>query len=878
MPELPTGTVTFLFTDIEGSTRLLQELGRDAYGRVQDEHAGIMRRAIAAGGGVEVRTEGDSFFVVFPSPTGALHAAVAAQRALASHEWPHAAVIGVRMGVHTGEGVILGGDDYLGIDVNRAARIAAAGHGGQVLLSGATRGLVEHATPDGVSIRDLGVHRLKDIEHPEHIHDLVIDGLIAEFPPLRSLDGRRTNLPAHRTSFVGRDRETAEIAELLRTSRLLTLTGPGGTGKTRLASRAAADLIDRFPDGAFLVDLSTVTEPALVLPGIAKILKVRELPGRDLLGTVVEHLAQRELLLVLDNLEQLLEATPIVEELLDGAPRIRVLATSRVPTRVSGEQEYHVRPLALPDPAQVQDAESLGACEAVALFVERAKAVDPSFRITEETAQAVAQITTRLDGLPLALELAASRVRVLTPAALVERLEQRLPLLADRSRDVPERQRTLSGAIGWSYDLLGPAEQRLFGWLSVFAGGWTLEAAEAVCGPELDVFEGLSALVDHSLVYRLDVSQPELRFGMLGTIKEFAADRLAGSDEEPSARRRHAEYFRGLAQEAGPRLMGERQTHWIGVLERERDNIRAALDWADEGGDVTAAIETASAIWRFWQLRGPLAEGRSRLERLLALPAAAERDATRARGLGALGSLAYWQADYEPVRKLYADAVAIARDVADPKLLSWALCDLSYVSLLLDGDASAAQDLLRESLASADESDLTLRALVWGAFGYTEIMRGDLSAAVEPTERAIAIHRQLGDRHSLSEDLLGLAGIEFLRGNIEAARGHVHEATRIVSEWRSPLQLATVVIPHAYLANHDGRHERAARLIGAFDRIQEDLDARFPSAPMDHFGDPSVEARAALGDDAFQRARDEGFAMTVDQVTALVKEELSTAP
>ena len=877
MLELPTGTVTFLFTDIEGSTRLLQELGGDTYGRVQDEHAGIMRRAIATGGGVEVRTEGDSFFVAFPTPAGALHAAVAAQRALAFHRWPAAAAIGVRMGIHTGEGV-LGGDDYLGIDVNRAARIAAAGHGGQVLVSDATWGLVEHAMPDGVSIRNLGAHRLKDIEHPERIHDLVIEGLIAEFPPLRSLDGHRTNLPAHRTSFVGRERESAEIADLLSGRRLLTLTGPGGTGKTRLASRAAADLIDRFRDGVFLVDLSTVTEPDLVLPGIAKVLKVRELPGRDLLGTVVEHLAQRELLLVLDNLEQLLEATPIVGKLLDGAPGIRVLATSRIPTRLSGEQEYHVRPLALPDPALVQDPASLSACEAVALFVARARAVDPSFRITEESAQAVAEITTRLDGLPLALELAASRVRVLTPAALVERLEQRLPLLTDRSLDVPERQRTLSGAIRWSYDLLDPAEQRLFARLSVFAGEWTLEAAEAVCGPDLDVFEGISWLVDNSLVYRVDLSEPELRFGMLRTIREFAAEGLAASGEEHSIRSRHAGFFRGLAEEAGPRLLGEGQTHWLGVLERERDNFRAALEWAEEGGDVTDAIETASAIWRFWQLRGHLSEGRSRLGRLLALPAAARRDAVRARGLGALGGLAYWQADYEPVRKIYADAVSIARDVGDRKLLSWALFDLSFVPLLLDGDAAATQDLLRESLATADENDLALHAQIWTGFGYLEIFRGDPSAAVEPTERAIAIFRQLGDRLSLSESLLGRAGIEFIGGNVEAARGHVHEATRIVSGSESPLLLATVVIPNAYLANHDGRHERAACLVGAWDRIQEDLEARFPSAAMDHFGDPTVEARAALGDEAFGRARDEGFAMTVDQVVDLVTEELSGPP
>ncbi|MBA3690097.1 MAG: adenylate/guanylate cyclase domain-containing protein [Actinobacteria bacterium] len=372
MPQLPTGIVTFLFTDIEGSTRLMQELGRDAYARVQDEQAAIMRGAIAQGNGTEIRTEGDSFFVVFATPADGVQACVAAQRELEANAWPQDGAIRVRMGLHTGEGMH-GGDDYLGIEVNRAARIAALGHGGQILLSEATVALVANALPDGVALRDLGRHRLKDFDHRERLHEVAIDGLPTEFPALRSADARRTNLPAQRTSFVGREREVAEIGELLAGARLLTITGPGGTGKTRLALEVAAAQTERFPDGVFLVDLGAVTEPALVTPAIAGVLGVREQPGERLDETVFHHVGELQLLLVLDNLEQLLEAGPAVSGLLEHGPAVRVLATSRIPLRLTGEHEYRLDPLPLPDAEAHADPDALAACESVRMFVERAR-------------------------------------------------------------------------------------------------------------------------------------------------------------------------------------------------------------------------------------------------------------------------------------------------------------------------------------------------------------------------------------------------------------------------------------------------------------------------------------------------------------------------
>jgi class 3 adenylate cyclase len=449
MAELPTGTVTFLFTDIEGSTRLLHELGPD-YEPVQTDHMRIIREAIATGGGREIRTEGDAFFAVFSSAAGAVSSAVRAQRALSAHPWSHGGSLRVRMGMHTGEGRLSGGD-YVGIDVNRAARIAAAGHGGQVLISEATRILVADDLPVGIIVRDLGEHRLKDFDQPTRLHDLVIDGLPAAFPSLNTLE-TPTNLPVEPTSFVGREQELGEIRRLLGSTRLLTLTGPGGSGKTRLALRVASDQLDRYPDGVFFVELASVNEPHLVPSVIASALRTGEQGPLPILETLQIELWHRTALLVLDNFEQVIEASPTVGALLSGAPRIKVLVTSRGPLRIQGEQEFAVPPLELPDPAHPPAPEELTRFEAVALFVERATAIDPKFVLDGRNSQAVVEICRRLDGLPLAIELAASRLRLLSVSTIHEHLDRALSLLAVRSRDLPERQRTLRGAISWSYD------------------------------------------------------------------------------------------------------------------------------------------------------------------------------------------------------------------------------------------------------------------------------------------------------------------------------------------------------------------------------------------------------------------------------------------
>lgn len=724
MPDLPTGTVTFMFTDIEGSTRLLQRVGK-AYPDLLATHHRILRDAIAAGSGVEVQTEGDAFFASFPTPAGGLRAAAQAQRVLSSQGWPEGIVVRVRMGVHTGEGVLSGGQ-YVGLDVHRTARIAAAAHGGQVLLSDATRALVEHALPGGIDLRDLGRHRMKDIEQPEHLHQLLIEGVPDVFPPIRTLDARRTNLPLQRTSFLGREHEVREITALLEEARLLTLTGPGGIGKTRLALKIAADQLGRFADGVYLADLSPITNASLVPEAIATALVVREQPGRDIVDSLADHFRDLELLLVLDNVEQVVDAASTFGRLIDAAPRLTVLATSRVPLHITGEQEFPVPPLALPDPTGTSDLESLARSEAVALFMDRAAAVRPGMRLTADNAPTVAQIAIKLEGIPLAIELAASRAKLLGPDAILARLGSRLGLLTTGASDLPERQRTLRGAIEWSHDLLDAGHQRLFARLGTFNGGWTLDAAEVICAPGLglEVVDGLTTLVDHSLVRPGAAENGDARFTMLETIREFAIERLELSGDGDELRRRHAEHFRNLAEESEGQLTREDRIVWLARLEAENDNLRAALDWAERTGDAGTGLRTAAAIWRFWQQRGRLSEGRGRLERLLAMPTATARSSLRTRALGALGGIAYWQNDNAMTRAAYEEAVGIAREMGDPRLLASALLDLSFIPFM-EHDTDRAESILREGLAIAQGAgDRLLTADFLDSIGFLAVFRG----------------------------------------------------------------------------------------------------------------------------------------------------------
>jgi predicted ATPase/class 3 adenylate cyclase len=871
MADLPTGTITFLFTDIEGSTRLLATLG-DAFHVVLDRHHRILRASVAGNGGQVVSTEGDAFFAVFRQAPAAVTAVLAAQRALSAEHWPNDTQVRVRMGLLTGEGA-LGGDNYAGLDVHRAARIAAAAHGGQVVLADSTRGLVAHALSDDVSLRDLGEHRLKDLPKPEHLFQLVVADLPADFPALRSLDARPNNLPAPISSFVGRGREIGEVVDMLAGARLLTLTGPGGTGKTRLALRAASELLDEYRHGCWFVPLETLTDPELVPPALANALGVVVPGGRPAIDVLEEWLADRELLLVLDNFEQVTSAGPLIARLLAAAPGVRVLATSRTPLHVYGEAEYPVPPLATLSElrAAATSVEALSQYEAVQLFIERAVAAKPSFSVSNSNAPAVAEICVRLDGLPLAIELAAARVKLLSPEQILARLGHSLSLLASSASDLPERQRTLNGAIDWSYRLLTAEEQRLFARLSVFAGGIELEAAEAVIAPglELDAFDGLASLVDKSLLRSLELAD-ETRFAMLETLRQYAADLLAADDAERAAAvRRHAAFFFDLARRSEHELTGINQASWLDRLEREDDNLRAAFGAAESVGLLDEALLAAGAVWRFWQQRGRFAEARSIFDRLLALDGAGP--AARAKALIGAGGIAYWQTDYEQMAPWYAEAVELYERVGDKAGLADALYNYSFVPLLKEDLEVAAASVNRARDLFTELGDEVNVARAEGVLAMTSYWLGDYEGALPHVEKAVAIFRAKGELLELADVSTNLSVAAALTGDWPKSNGAIKESMAIFAGAGNHVGVAMAIEGLAAMATWAGNAGLAARLFGYAAATTARLGGAAPTflVRTDSF---QTSAAEALGRADYDRLHAEGAAMSQAEAMELAAE------
>jgi predicted ATPase/class 3 adenylate cyclase len=862
---LPTGTVTFLFTDIEGSTRLVQSL-ENRYADLLADHCRILRKAIIDSGGVEVSTEGDSFFAVFDSAPAAVAATVLAQRGIAEHAWPDGAQVRVRMGLHTGEGS-RGGDNYIGIDVHRAARIAGAGHGGQVLLSAATRSLLDRVP--GASFRDLGDHRLKDLANPERLYQLDIAGLTSDFPALRSLDARPNNLPVQVTSFIGRDDEIAAVGDVVERARLVTLTGPGGTGKTRLALQVAAERLSRYADGAFFVELGAINDARLVPTGIASAIGVRESADQPLMERIKQALRDRELLLVLDNFEQVSDAAPLVTELLAAAPRLSVLTTSRTLLHLRGEHEFAVPPLRVPDPSSLPSAEAISHYEGVALFVERAMAARADFHVTNQSAPAIAEIVARLDGLPLAIELAAGKVKLFGLEAILGRLGSRLTFLGGGTRDLPARQRTLRAAIDWSYGLLPAPEQALLRAVSVFVGGCSLDAIEAVCRPGelgLDALDGIEALVDASLVRRDEGLHGEPRFTMLATIREFATDRLVETGEADEMRVRHAAHFTAAAEAAEPELTrspdaGER----IGV---DHDNMRAALAWAIELDDADVGLPLGYALWRFWQQRGHLAEGREWFDRLLALPSASARTSARAKGLTGAAGIAYWQNDYDAAHAWYEEAEVIVRELGDRLWLTDALYNSASVAMLR-GDVATAQAKFDEGAAIArDLGNDAVTASYLAADGYMAFMTDDLARARSLLEETLEIAKRMDDRMSIGMSHHMVAQVARLDRRFDAAAEHYREALRYGQALGDAASMTEPLQGLAAVAIATGEVERGVTLLGANEAIREKLGGGPPPEWL-RLGDPLADARKILGNDALQAALDAGRRLSVDDAVAL---------
>jgi predicted ATPase/class 3 adenylate cyclase len=869
---LPSGTVTFLFTDIEGSTRLMQELG-DRYVQAQMDHHEILRAAFRSGDGRELRTEGDSFFCVFESALDACGAAAAAQRGFASHPWPGDKPVRVRIGLHTGEAPLVG-NEYIGLDVHHAARVEAAAHGGQVLLSEATGGLVESSLPNGLTLRDLGLHRLKDLARPERLYQLVIDGVPDKFPALRTLDSTPNNLPTQLTSFVGREELVAEARRLLAGTRLLTLVGPGGIGKTRLSLQIAAEVVQSFPDGVYFVALSAVRDADLMASVIAQSIGISVTGNRAPVDVLLEHLRDKKILLVLDNLEQLLpQGAPFVGRLLQESPNVKAVASSRAALHVYGEQEIAVEPLRLPDLRALPSLAALSQFEAVKLFIERAVAARHDFQVTSENAPAVAGICERVDGLPLAIELAAARVKLFNPQALLARLETSVSVLGTGSRDLPNRQQTLKGAIAWSYDLLDEPQKRLFSRFSVFARGANLEQAEVVCGPTsevgVDVLTGLDELADQSLLRRMpDFDEPRLL--MLQVIREYAADRLEETGDAQKIKDRHAAAFQDLAEQAAPNLLGSDQKQWLDRLELDHDNFRAAFDWSAARNDPARAMCLGAAYWRFWQMRGHLREGRARLDAILGMPGAGEHPAERLLALEAAGGVAYWQGDLPAALTFYEECVTIARAGGDKRTVANALYNFSFPLLVGHADLVRGLGFLEEALALFRElhDETGVARCLWGIGNELHFEKRYPDATVALDE-AIGLFRQLKESFSLAWALHTRALVAIKLQEPSVAERFLGEGLQIFSAAGDFSGIAVLLDDASSVANLRGDVKRAFRLAGASAALQASSGAELAAIVNIEEG---RDWREALTTDEQRLAWAEGLAMTVQQAVAYAHE------
>lgn len=857
MASLPAGTVTFLYTDVEGSTRLWEEQPA-AMGDAMARHDAIVRAAIETHGGQVFRTAGDGLCAAFATAGPAVAAAAAAQQALAAESWPLHQPLAVRIVLHSTAAEPRDGD-YIGGGLNRLGRLLAACHGGQTLLSQATEQLVRDHLPAGASLLDLGQHRFRDLSRPDRIFQLVMAGVSASFPPLRSLDDIPNNLPAQLTSFVGRQREVAEIVSLLTTfpaggrgERLLTLTGPGGTGKTRLSLQAAAELLQHFPDGVWLVELAPVSDPTLVAQSITAVLRLRELAGRLLDAMLADYLRDQHLLLVLDNCEHLIdECARIANLLLRACPELRILASSRESLGIAGERVLRVPSLAVPDLRTLPPLDELAHFASVQLFAERAASVQPGFQLTPQNAPAVAQISCRLDGIPLALELAAARVRSLSPEQIAARLDDRFRLLTGGSRAAVQRQQTLQALIDWSYDLLSPPECNLLRRLAVFAGGWTLEAAEGVCAwgdvDAVDVLDLLDYLVNKSLVSADDAGD-QLRYRMQETVRQYAQDKLLAAGEATKARTGHLAYFAAQLAQAGPEWRTVQRTRWAKWVSQEQDNLRAAVAWALET-DPEAALAVVYDLSPYWPHAGSVTEGRRFVARALAEAQAQPggstgEDADPRRQLLLAGAwfadgfLAFSNGFGADTRRAMEKAIELLRPLGAVERLAPAY-GFAGLGAFFSGDMEASVAYGQKALVLAQQAgDRWMEAMQLLSFGQIDAWGTDGAGGTSPKwEEGMAIMRELNDGWGEAMGHM-VAGNAFLRsGDLAAARGHFEQSAQLFDEadyvlmtnigrsgladiarqqgdYASALELYPTVIRVWRLADHRGAIARCLECLG----------------------------------------------------------------
>lgn len=911
MSSLPAGTVTFLFTDIEGSTKLWEQYP-EAMKPALAKHDSILKESIESNRGHIIKTTGDGVHAVFSTVMDGINAAVVAQKNLVSMPSNSASDMGikVRMGLHTGEAELRDGD-YYGQTLNRAARIMSAGHGGQILTSEISAQVAREHLPGNVSLREMGEHHLKGLLFPEKIHQILVAGLQQDFPALLSVPTATNNLPTQLTSFIGREKEIREAKEKLSSAKLLTLIGPGGTGKTRLSLQLGAESLPNFKDGVWFVELAPLADPALILQTIASVLNVRAQMGISLKDIAIDYLRAKNLLLILDNCEHLVEASAqVADEFLHHAPNIKIIASSREALGIGGETVYRVPSLSLPNPAQVS-REALAGFESIQLFAERARAANPKFDLTDKNASSVAQICRRLDGIPLALELAAARVTVFPAEQIATRLDDRFKLLTGGSRTALPRQQTLRALIDWSYDILSEDERALLRRLSVFAGGWIFEAAESICD-DLDVLNLLTQLVNKSLV-TMDDEGDEPRYHLLETVRQYARDKLLESGEAEEMRNRHLDYFVKLAENAEQDLLEGSALRWIYRLEAESDNLRAAFEWGMET-NVTAVLMMAHSLQYFWYRRGYETEGRwwtgQALEKIQSLPAVAgeasrQREMVTANAWQAISFLATSQGDFLNATTASKKCEELARQLGDKRLLATVLA-FGASSKMMSGDHTYADTVAEEVFSIARESnDPFALSVAHGMIGLNMLLRSqDTQTANEHISKGLALLKNTPHHFWQTMMLFGLGMAARFQGRFDEARerfsplldafhemGDQHRANMIQSEcahmerleghhdkaavmyretileWRRLGHRAAVANQlecFAFIAKVHEQPERTLKLLGAAERLREIIKIPMSEMEQVEYAREVLDLKANLSEKEFTSLWAEGRSMTME--------------
>jgi predicted ATPase/class 3 adenylate cyclase len=868
---LPSGTVTFLFTDIEGSTRLAQQYP-DRWEAVRAHHHAILQSTVEANNGYVFQIIGDAFCAAFHTASDALHAAIDGQHRLQTEVWGDMP-IKVRMGIHTGEAELQAKGDYHGyLAMSRVQRLMSAGHGGQVLISLATESLLKGQLPDQISLKDMGERRLKDLIQPEHIYQLVIPNLPSDFPPLKTLDIYRHNLPAQTTSFIGREQEIAEVKRELEKHRLVTLTGSGGTGKTRLSLQVAVDLLDHFQHGIWFIELAPLTDADLIPQTILSAIGIQEQPGGLPLDALKEYLHEKQALILLDNCEHLVSASArVADTLLGAAPALKILASSREALGVRGEMSYPVPPLSHPDIKHLPVVQQLSQYEAVRLFVDRAALVSPHFDINQENAPFITQICYHLDGIPLAIELAAARIKMLSAEQISKRLDDRFRFLTGGARTALQRQQTLRATIDWSYNLLSEHERTLLCRLAVFSGGWTLEAAEAVCsgdGIETDqILDLMSQLVNKSLVAVDEHSHgDETHYRILETVRQYAREILFDTEEASPLRDKHLAYFVKLAEQAEPELFRSNQVSWFNKLDKDLDNFRIALEWSLRINNGESALRIIGSLGQFWWTHNHLKEGREWI-----------KQATEAGGSSNVQAKAfYWgsvlartQEDFITARGLSNKSLELYRVLADKEGMAKALGVLGSIEYF-EKDFLAAQNAWEEALGLYRElADRRGIARVLNNLGYSIQTQGNIEKAQEFYMECLAICRELEDKWNMQHVLFNMGLVAYQQGNIIKAREFYEETLEVCRELGDKDGMAYALLSLAQVLLSEGQTVSSAQVQGRGILMLKEVGSFLEPIEQANFDKTVAALQESLGIEKYERELEVGKSLSLEQAIAL---------